>query len=46
MNRHDRKTINVDPLADSVGSNTTRTIINSKKYDHAVLYDHVVRTKI
>lgn len=45
QNLHDRKQITVDPLAETPGSNTTRTIIYSKKYDHIVLYDHIVRRK-
>lgn len=46
MNRHDRREIIVDPLAKSPGSNTTRTVIESDLYDHVVLFDHVLRTKL
>ena len=44
--RHDRKTICADPLLASPGSNTTRTIIFSEKYDHVILFDHVIRRKL
>lgn len=45
LNRHDRKIICPDPVLSSPGSNTTRTvIISSPRYDHCVLYDHVLRS--
>lgn len=46
ISRHDRKHILVDPTLETPGSNTTRTIVYSDRYDHVVLYDHVVRMKI
>lgn len=45
INRHDRKHISVDPSLESPGSNTTRSIVYSNRYDHVVLYDHVMRNK-
>lgn len=46
ISRHDRKQIIVDPSLETPGNNTRRTIIFSDRYDHVVLYDHIVRTKI
>lgn len=46
MSRHDRKRLTVDPSLDTPGSNSTRTIIFSDRYDHVVLYDHIIRAKI
>lgn len=43
--RHDRKIVLVDPTLDDPGSNTTRLVVDSDKYDHIVLYDHIVRMK-
>lgn len=47
LNRHDRKVICPDPNLISPGINTTSTIlINSARYNHCVLYDHVLRKMI
>lgn len=45
ISRHDRKHIRVDPSLESPGNCTTRTLVRSDRYDHIVLYDHVVRMK-
>ncbi|XP_026472482.1 uncharacterized protein C4orf22 homolog [Ctenocephalides felis] len=45
QNRHDRLIICPDPSLPSPGSNTTRTRIFTDRYEHVVLYDHVVRSK-
>lgn len=47
MSRHDRLIICVDPLLPNPGTNSLRTsILQTDKYDHVVLYDHVIRNKI
>lgn len=47
LNRHDRKVICPDPALVSPGTNTTRTIIlNSLRYNHCILYDHVLRKMV
>lgn len=46
MNRHDRKTICPDPKLEKPGTNTTRTLISSPRYEHVVLYDHTLRKMI
>lgn len=43
--RHDRKLIRVDPTLEVPGSNTTRTVVQSERYEHVVLYDHLMRLK-
>lgn len=43
--RIDRRTIAVDPLLHSPGISTTRIEFKSPKYEHAVLFDHVPRSK-
>lgn len=43
--RHDRQQIFIDPSGD-VGSGSTRTVVKSNYYNHVVLYDHVIRSKI
>ncbi|XP_011137250.1 uncharacterized protein C4orf22 homolog [Harpegnathos saltator] len=45
-NIHDRQTITVDPAAASPGIHTTRVRIHCPFYEHVILYDHVVRSKI
>lgn len=45
-NVHDRKLIWVDPAAPSPGVDTTRVRVYSDKYEHVILYDHVVHSKI
>lgn len=45
-NIHDRHMIAVDPTAASPGVQTTRVRIRCPFYEHAILYDHVVRSKI
>lgn len=46
LNRHDRKTMCTDPILESPGSNTTRTLVESTRYPHVVLYDHTIRRMI
>ncbi|EZA53158.1 hypothetical protein X777_06237 [Ooceraea biroi] len=45
-NVHDRQLITVDPTATSPGVHTTRVRIRCPFYEHVILYDHVVRSKI
>jgi len=45
-NVHDRSLITVDPAAASPGIHTTRIQIHYSFYEHVVLYDHVVRSKV
>lgn len=45
-NIHDRQTIAVDPTATSPGVYTTRVRIRCPFYEHVILYDHVIRSKI
>ncbi|XP_012536313.1 cilia- and flagella-associated protein 299-like [Monomorium pharaonis] len=45
-NIHDRQVITVDPAAASPGVQTTRVRIHCPFYQHVILYDHVVRSKI
>lgn len=45
-NIHDRQMITVDPAAASPGVHTTRTRIRCPFHEHAILYDHVNRSKI
>ncbi|GLV41925.1 uncharacterized protein CBL_00387 [Carabus blaptoides fortunei] len=42
---HDRKIVNVNPAIGFLGWQTTRTLIPTRKYEHIVLYDHVVRRR-
>ncbi|CAD5112863.1 DgyrCDS2075 [Dimorphilus gyrociliatus] len=44
-NKRDRKTLNVDPKASSPGDNSTRTVIETPKYQQVVVYDHTTRRK-
>lgn len=47
LNRHDRKIICPDPALSSPGTNTIRTVIlNSNRYNHCVLYDHILRKMV
>ncbi|XP_063709026.1 cilia- and flagella-associated protein 299-like [Culicoides brevitarsis] len=47
LNRHDRKVICPDPALETPGVNTTRTVIlDSPRYNHCVLYDHVLRKMV
>lgn len=43
---HDRHLITVDPHAASPGIDTTRIRIHCPFYEHVILYDHLVRSKI
>lgn len=45
-NIHDRQVIIVDPIAASPGVQTTRVRIHCPFYEHVILYDHVIRSKI
>ncbi|CAO1307182.1 unnamed protein product [Diamesa hyperborea] len=45
LNRHDRKCIKPDALSDDIGYDSFRTVIHSTRYNHVVLYDHIVRKK-
>lgn len=45
-NVHDGQVITVDPAAASPGIHTTRIRIRCPFYEHVILYDHVVRSKI
>lgn len=45
-NIHDRQVISVDPAVASPGVHTTRVRIRCPFYEHVILYDHVVRSKI
>ncbi|XP_011632555.1 uncharacterized protein C4orf22 homolog [Pogonomyrmex barbatus] len=45
-NIHDRRMITVDPAAASPGVQTTRVRIPCPHYEHVILYDHVIRSKI
>ncbi|KYN14129.1 PREDICTED: uncharacterized protein C4orf22 homolog [Trachymyrmex cornetzi] len=45
-NIHDRQVITVDPTAASPGVQTTRVRIHCPFYEHVILYDHVIRSKI
>jgi len=45
-NVHDRSLIIIDPAAASPGIQTTRIRIHCPFYEHVILYDHVVRSKI
>ncbi|XP_014480350.1 PREDICTED: uncharacterized protein C4orf22 homolog [Dinoponera quadriceps] len=45
-NIHDRQMITVDPAAASPGVHSTRVRIRCPSYEHVVLYDHVIRSKI
>lgn len=45
-NIHDRQVITVDPAAASPGVQTTRIRIRCPFYEHIILYDHVIRSKI
>lgn len=45
-NIHDRQVITVDPTAASPGVDTTRVRIHCPFYEHVILYDHVIRSKI
>lgn len=45
-NIHDRQVIIVDPIAASSGVQTTRVRIHCPFYEHVILYDHVIRSKI
>lgn len=45
-NKKDRKTINVDPKAETPGDNTERTVLETDEYEQVVLYDHVTRRKV
>jgi len=45
-NIHDRHMITVDPAAASPGVQTTRVRIHCPFYEHVILYDHVIRSKI
>ncbi|XP_032686570.1 cilia- and flagella-associated protein 299-like [Odontomachus brunneus] len=45
-NIHDRQMIIVDPAVASPGVHTTRIRIHCPFYEHVILYDHVVRSKI
>jgi len=44
-NKRDRKILDVDPLAASPGDNSSRTVIETPKYEQVVLYDHLTRRK-
>jgi len=44
-NKRDRKILNVDPTVSSPGDNSSRTVIETSKYIHVVLFDHVTRRK-
>lgn len=47
LNRHDRKVICPDPSLVSAGVNTTKIVIlDSPRYEHCVIYDHVLRKMI
>ncbi|XP_076245358.1 cilia- and flagella-associated protein 299 [Calliopsis andreniformis] len=41
----DRHVINIDPGASSPGIDTTRIRIHCPKYEHVILYDHVIRSR-
>eukprot|EP00758_Cryptobia_borreli_P000584 Tbor_TRINITY_DN1250_c0_g2::TRINITY_DN1250_c0_g2_i1::g.5784::m.5784 len=43
--KRDRKTINVDPKAETPGDNSNRTVIKTHEYTQVTLYDHVTRRK-
>ncbi|XP_029664357.1 cilia- and flagella-associated protein 299-like [Formica exsecta] len=45
-NIHDRQVITVDSTAASPGVDTTRVRIHCPFYEHVILYDHVIRSKI
>ncbi|XP_070158115.1 cilia- and flagella-associated protein 299 [Polyergus mexicanus] len=45
-NIHDRQVITVDPTVVSPGIDTTRVRIHCPFYEHVILYDHVIRSKI
>lgn len=45
-NIHDRQLIVINPAATSPGIHTTRIRIHCPFYEHVILYDHVVRSKI
>lgn len=45
-NIHDRQMITVDPAAASPGMQTTRVRIHCPFYEHVILYDHVIQSKI
>ncbi|XP_011863241.1 PREDICTED: uncharacterized protein C4orf22 homolog [Vollenhovia emeryi] len=45
-NIHDRQVITVDPAAASPGVQTTRVRVHCPFYEHVILYDHVIRSKI
>lgn len=45
-NIHDRQVIRVDPAAASPGIQTTRIRIYCPFYEHVILYDHVIQSKI
>lgn len=42
--KRDRKVLNVDP-ASAPGDNSTRTVLATREYLQAVLYDHVTRRR-
>lgn len=44
-NLHDGILVSVDPYSSSPGVDTTRVRVYSDKYEHVVLYDHVVRAR-
>lgn len=47
LNRHDRKVICPDPGLTSPGTNTIKTLIlDSPRYQHCVLFDHVLRKMV
>lgn len=43
--RQDRKHIRVDPMLEDPGVNTKRLVVQTERYDHVVLYDHLMRLK-
>ncbi len=43
--KHDRYQFSIDPLK-VPGHGTTRTVVRNSRYDHVVLYDHVVSGKL
>ncbi|XP_071557993.1 cilia- and flagella-associated protein 299-like [Temnothorax nylanderi] len=45
-NIHDRQVITVDPVVTSPGVQTTRVRIHCPFYEHVILYDHVIQSKI
>lgn len=44
-NKRDRKIVNVDPKASTPGDNSCRIKVNARKYEQAVIYDHLTRRK-